>query len=443
MKAVRLSILAAALVPLAACFHLRAETESDDGAGGGSVSGSGGSGGGSGSAMGSMGGSSSEADIILDGGLDALAVTKMACGDSSKQLSHTPAVGLDISNATGYRPDTTVQSKVRGIVSTMSKTQLANQLRGPPATSGGQAQFNDLYRTLDDTVGNVKGLMMRDGPRGVQLFGSIYTGPTAGSNLVNTGPGYATAFPVPAACAASWDLDLVYQIGVDLADEVQASGNTMTLSPCVNILRHPAWGRSQETFGEDTFAVGRMGSAYVHGVQQHVLACVKHFAANNIEFGRFSQNAEMDDQTLHEVYGRHFEMIIQDAGVACVMAAYNAVNGVKSTVSTSLLTDMLRGTFGFKGFVMSDFWALPNGSAVNLMRAQYDAVALAAINAGLDLEAPVNLNFQNIENVATTQQLVASATRIITQKVRFNLVTPGQGPAAQGLTPPTSTLGAN
>jgi beta-glucosidase len=442
LEAALLFGVAAALAPQTACFHLRAETQ--DIGGGPSGSGSGGSAGAPDSGMGSVGGSSSGPDIILDGGLpDALTVTKMACGDSTKQLSHTPAAGLDISNATGYKPDATVQSKVASIVAAMNKTQLANQMRGPPATSGGQAQFNDLYRTLDDTVGNVKGLMMRDGPRGVQLFGSIYTGPTVGSNLVNTGAGYATAFPVPAACAASWDLDLEYQIGVDLADEVQASGNTMTLSPCVNILRHPAWGRSQETFGEDTFAVGRMGSAYVHGVQQRILACVKHFAANNIEFGRFNQNAEMDDQTLHEVYGRHFEMIIQDAGVACVMAAYNAVNGVKSTVSTTLLTDLLRGTFGFKGFVMSDFWALPNGTAANLMPAQYDAVALAAINAGLDLEAPVNLNFQNAENVATMQQLVTSATRIIAQKVRFNVVTAGQAPAAQGLMAPTSVLGAN
>jgi beta-glucosidase len=388
-----------------------------------------------------MGGSSSGPDIILDGGLPDVA--KMACGDSTEQLSHTPAVGLDISNAVGYKADSTVQSRVTSIVSTMNKTQLANQMRGAPATSGGQAQYNDLYRTLDDTVGNVKGLMMRDGPRGVQLAGSIYTGPTVGTNLVNTGPGYATAFPVPAACAASWDLELMYQVGVDIGDEVQASGNTMTLSPCVNILRHPAWGRSQETLGEDTFAVGRMGSAYVHGVQQHILACVKHFAANNIEFGRFNQNAQMDDQTLHEVYGRHFEMIIQDAGVACVMAAYNAVNGVKSTVSSTLLTDMLRGTFGFKGFVMSDFWALPNGVAVNLMPSQYDSVALSAVNAGLDLEAPVNLNFQNVENIATMPQLLTSAKRIIAQKIRFNVVTPGQAPAAQGLMPPTSTLGAS
>ena len=134
MEAALLLALAAAIALQAACFHLRAETEAENGGGGGA-------GGGSDAGVSSMGGSSSGSDIILDGGLsDAITAPKMACGDSTEQLSHTPAVGLDISNATGYRPDSTVKSKVTSIVSTMNKTQLANQMRGPPATSGGQAQ---------------------------------------------------------------------------------------------------------------------------------------------------------------------------------------------------------------------------------------------------------------------------------------------------------------
>ena len=89
-----------------------------------------------------------------------------------------------------------------------------------------------------------------------------------------------------------------------------ASGNTMMLAPTVNILRHPAWGRSQETYGEDSFLLGRLGSAFMVGLQKYVAACAKHYAANNIEDGRGTANAIMDEQTLREMYGRHFEMIV-------------------------------------------------------------------------------------------------------------------------------------
>ena len=357
-------------------------------------------------------------DVILDGGPPD-AVTKTACGDSTEQLSHTRGVGLDISSAVGYRADPSVKEKVAALLP-RSASLLASQMRGTPPTSGGSKQFNDIYRTLDDTSSHIRGILFRDGPRGVNLEALTYTG-AFGSAPLNFGPGYATAFPVTVARAATWDLDLEFQIGEDLADEVLASGNTMTISPCVNILRHPAWGRAQETYGEDSFAIGRMGTAYVDGVQNYVPACVKHFAANNIEDGRFSQNAVMDDQTLIEVYGRHFEMIVQDGGVACVMASYNSINGTKNTQNRHLLTDILRGTFGFKGFVMSDFWAMPNAQSTYLLPAQYSAAAQSAVNAGLDLEMPWALNFQNVEGIATMDQLTTAATHILAQKIRFNI----------------------
>ena len=104
---------------------------------------------------------------------------------------------------------------------------------------------------------------------------------------------YSTAFPVAIARGAAFDDELEYQIGQAIGDEMLASGNTMMLAPTVNILRHPAWGRAQETYGEDVFLLGRLGSAFVMGVQQYVAACVKHYAANNIENGRETANAIM------------------------------------------------------------------------------------------------------------------------------------------------------
>ena len=112
---------------------------------------------------------------------------------------------------------------------------------------------------------------------------------------------------------------------------MQAAKQTLLLAPCMNLLRHPLWGRAQETYGEDPYHIGRLASAMVVGVQQHIAANAKHFMGYDIENGRADNNSQMDEQTLREIYGRHFRMVVQDAGVASVMASYNAVNGTKST----------------------------------------------------------------------------------------------------------------
>jgi beta-glucosidase len=393
--------------------------------------------------------------IFLDGGPSDAAVVKVACQDSTEQLLYTDGIGLDISSAGGpmqgksaYTPNPAVAAQAQQIVSGMTITQLANQMRGTPYGTATMQQFNDIYRTADDPVAGVKGLQNRDGPRGVCLQQPQFTGGPTNATPISYGPngiGYSTAFPVASARASTWDLDLENQVGQDIGDEILASGNTMVFAPVVNILRHPAWGRSQETYGEDSFLLGRMGSAFVEGVQQYVPACVKHYAANNIERGRENLNAVMDEQTLHEVYGRHFEMIVKEAGVACVMAAYNEVNGTKSTLSTELLTNMLRGTFGFKGIILSDFWAMPPFRSVQTP-AQQATIAQQGLAAGLDLELPWALNYSQLESIAagspaTVQQLQASATRIIAQKLRFNIATPGST-ANLGLEKSTSVLTA-
>jgi beta-glucosidase len=445
------------------CGHLQAETDDGgpgpssngssgsggpSGSGSGSVSGSGsgggsGAGSGSGSVAGSSSGSasgsgSSSGDVIIDGGLPDV-VTKVACGSSTENLPYTP----------GYTPDPTVTAQAASLVTAMNgnKTELANQMRGTAPGTGANA-FNDIYRTFDDPMAGIKGFEFRDGPRGVNLQAGQFTGATTNTGPLAYGNGYSTAFPVTVLRAASWDLDLENKIAMDVGDEMLASGNTMILAPCVNILRHPAWGRSQETYGEDSFLLGRMGSAYVAGVQQYVPACVKHYAGNNIEDGRANQNAQMDEQTLHEIYGRHFEMIIQDGGVACVMASYNSVNGTKSTQNPELLTTILRNTFNFQGFVLSDFWSMPGGQTIQTMSSLYSPVAQAGVNAGLDMELPWNLNYSVLESVANVQQLSTSAQRIIEQKLRFNVAKTGVSTQTLGLRPKgvtglTTSLGAN
>ncbi len=352
----------------------------------------------------------------------------VVCDDSTTELlPYTYAPGLDISSAVGYKADPSIKQKARQIVGTMNKTELANQMRGTPTGNGNN--FNDIYRTPDDLMTMVKGWQMRDGPRGVSLQQPQFAGLSTGAAAIAYGRGYSTTFPVSMARGATWDLEIENHIGMDVADELLATGNTMILAPCVNILRNPAWGRAQETYGEDSFLLGRMGTAYVTGVQQTLPACVKHFAANNIEDGRSNQNAVMDDQTLHEIYGRHFDMIVNDSYVACVMAAYNKVDGTKSTENVPLLVDMLRGTFGFNGFILSDFWALPEYQALQSSALQAQITG-AALTASLDMELPWALNYTQLESVASLDQLTTAATRIIEQKLRFNVNAPSGVSAA-------------
>jgi beta-glucosidase len=145
---------------------------------------------------------------------------------------------------------------------------------------------------------------------------------------------------------------------------------------CINLLRHPAGGRAQETFGEDPVHVGRMGAALVRGVQKHnVIACAKHFALNNQENTRFKVDVTCDERTLREVYLPHFKACV-DAGVGSVMGAYNRFRGEQCCHSHYLLTDILAREWGFQGFPISDFiWGVRQ--------------TVAAANAGLDIEMPI------------------------------------------------------
>ncbi len=202
------------------------------------------------------------------------------------------------------------------------------------------------------------GISFSDGPRGVVI-------------------GNATCFPVSMARGATWDPVLEERIGEAIGKELRASGATLFGGVCVNLLRHPAWGRAQETYGEDPHHVGVMGSALMRGVQRHAMATVKHFAANSMENARFRVDVQVDDVALHEVFLPHFRRII-DEGVACVMSAYNQVNGTYCGDHRELLTDVLREEWGFQGFVISD-WIYGIRDAVT------------SVHAGLDIEMPYRM----------------------------------------------------
>ncbi|HET8929484.1 MAG TPA: glycoside hydrolase family 3 N-terminal domain-containing protein, partial [Acidimicrobiales bacterium] len=201
----------------------------------------------------------------------------------------------------------------------------------------------------------IDGIRFTDGPRGVTV-------------------GHSTCFPVAMARGATFDPDLEERVGDAIGREARAQGANLFAGVCVNLMRHPAWGRAQETYGEDPDHVGEMGAALVRGVQRHVMACVKHFACNSIEDARFRVDVEVSDEVLRGTYLAPFARIVRE-GVAAVMSAYNSVNGEWCGQNHELLTTILRDEWGFEGFVMSDFMFGLRDSA-------------AAINAGLDLEMP-------------------------------------------------------
>jgi beta-glucosidase len=223
--------------------------------------------------------------------------------------------------------------------------------------------------------------------------------------------GESTCFPCTMARGASFDRDLERRIGEAMGIEARAQGCNLSGAVCVNLLRHPAWGRAQETYGEDPYHLGEMGAALAVGIQTHnVAATVKHFALNSIENARFQVDVRVDPRTLREVYLPHFQRIV-DAGCASVMSAYNKFNGEYCGQNRELLTDILRGEMGFEGFVHSD-WIMgvyqPYGAA-----------------AGLDVENPEPLHFGNrlVEAVRTgaiePRVIDTACRRVLTVLYRF------------------------
>ncbi len=191
----------------------------------------------------------------------------------------------------------------------------------------------------------------------------------------------ATAFPVAMARGASWDPDLEYRVHSRIALEAAAFGMNAFLSPVLTIVRHPGMGRAQETYGEDTFHMGEMGVSAITGIQNHLQAQVKHYALNSIEENRYKVDVNVDERTLREIYLPHFRKAVQKAKVASVMTSYNQVNGTYASENKHLLQDILKGEWGFDGFVMSD-WVDGVVSTV------------AAANNGLDVEMPIAKHFK-------------------------------------------------
>lgn len=210
-------------------------------------------------------------------------------------------------------------------------------------------------------------LIVSDGPHGVRRV------PDVNSMAIESLP--ATCFPTASCLASTWDVDLLHKMGEALAEECIALNVDVLLGPGANMKRSPLGGRNFEYYSEDPYLAGEMAASLINGVQSRgVGTSLKHYAANNQEFQRFSISAEVDERTLREIYLPAFEKAVKQAKPWTVMCAYNKLNGEYCSEHHYLLTDILKNEWGFEGLVVSDWGAV------------HDRVA--SLKGGLDLEMP-------------------------------------------------------
>ncbi|MCX7773761.1 MAG: glycoside hydrolase family 3 C-terminal domain-containing protein [Clostridia bacterium] len=214
-------------------------------------------------------------------------------------------------------------------------------------------------------------IMVSDGPHGLRKIRQMPEQIGMGESIK------AVCFPTAAALACSFDVALLYTLGGTLGEECQAEDVAVVLGPAVHMKRSPLCGRNFEYFSEDPYLAGELGASYVNGVQsRNVGTSVKHFAANNQETRRMSISAEVDERTLREIYLAAYETIVKKARPWTMMCSYNCINGVYSCENDWLLNKVLRGEWGFDGFVMTDWGAMND--------------RVKAVKAGLELEMPAS-----------------------------------------------------
>lgn len=252
-------------------------------------------------------------------------------------------------------------AQARTLYAQLTPTEQLSLLDGDlPFYAGIKHMMTERYNVRPYVMGaidrlGIPGIRFVDGPRGCVS-------------------GQGTAFPVAMARGATWDVDLEERVGRVIGEELRVAGGNFFGGICVNLVRHPAWGRAQESYGDEPYHLGEFGAALHRGVQPFAMTCVKHYAVNSMENARFKVDVTISEADLHDMYLPHFRRVV-DAGASAVMSSYNSVNGEWAGQNFGLLTDILRTQWGFEGLVISDFVLGFRDAAKSL-------------NAGLDVEAP-------------------------------------------------------
>ncbi|MHA1668141.1 MAG: glycoside hydrolase family 3 C-terminal domain-containing protein [Candidatus Heimdallarchaeaceae archaeon] len=251
----------------------------------------------------------------------------------------------------------------------------------------------------------IKTFKMTDGPLGISQHSSFLR--------------KNTYFPAGINLAASWNKELAYQCGEAIGKEARAINRLCVLAPGVNIIRTPLNGRTYEYYSEDPFLTKEIAIQFIKGIQsQRIAACPKHYVANNQETNRHTISVELDERTLHEIYLRVFEEIIKEAEPWTIMTAYNRINSEYIHGSSKLLKNTLFEKWGFKGFVMTDWWA--TRQSVNEGKIVSQPKTEQLVRAGLSLEMPEACLYEKnklrsliLERKITTKEIDRLVSKIL------------------------------
>ena len=253
----------------------------------------------------------------------------------------------------------------------------------------------------------------------------------------------ATVYPAAIAWGATFDPELVERMAAAIGRDMAAVGVHQGLSPVVDVVRDYRWGRVEETMGEDPYLVGTLGTAYVRGLQSAgVIATLKHFAGYSASrAGRNHGPVSSGRRELLDVILPPFEMAVALGPVGSVMNSYSDVDGVPAAADSWLLTDLLRGEWGFEGTVVSDYWAVPFLASMHRVAPDNETAGALALGAGIDVELPDTHGYGQglVDQVGAGNLSVdvvdRAARRVLTQKVRLGLLDPGWTPEGSVLHP--------
>ena len=243
---------------------------------------------------------------------------------------------------------------------------------------------NDFWHLKAVERLGIPAVMVSDGPHGLRKQAE------GGDHLGINDSIIAVCFPAACATAASFDKELIGKMGETIGDECQAENLSVVLGPAVNIKRSPLCGRNFEYFSEDPYLAGEMAASYINGVQsRHIGTSIKHFALNNQEYFRMSNDSRASERTIREIYLPAFETAVKKAQPKTVMCSYNKINGTYASDNEWLLTKVLRDDWGFEGYVMTDWGAVDD--------------RVQGIRAGLELEMPGNTAENDAKIVAAVK----------------------------------------
>ena len=243
---------------------------------------------------------------------------------------------------------------------------------------------NDFWHTKAVERLGIPAVMMSDGPHGLRKQAEEADHLGLNDSVV------AVCFPAGCATASSFDTELIGKMGETIGDECQAENLSIVLGPAVNIKRSPLCGRNFEYLSEDPYLAGKMAASYINGVQsRHVGTSIKHFALNDQEYYRMSNDSVVSERTMREIYLPAFETAVKEAQPKTVMCSYNKINGVYAADNEWLLSNVLRDDWGYKGYVMTDWGAVND--------------RVQGIRAGLELEMPGNTAENDAKIVAAVK----------------------------------------